>query len=127
MISNFCRACSPKVWIIGTSAASLAGPKDFFGGVLPTRLAMTKVITHGVTGASVFRPGDWPAEFAERISAAVLPGYNTFSRADTLRAADCRPQPTLPCIFSERIPTRVPSRATRRLRGNPFSDDQGSD
>ncbi|MES0000069.1 DUF3182 family protein [Mesorhizobium sp. M0051] len=70
------------------SRMGIAGPKDFFGGVLPSRLAMTKVITHNVIGASAFRPDDWPAEFPERVSGAVLPGYSTFSRTDTLQAAD---------------------------------------
>ncbi|WP_352935664.1 DUF3182 family protein [Mesorhizobium sp. M1169] len=55
-----------------------------------------------------------------------------FVRASPVKAfgINCRPPANATVHFQERIPTSVPSRATRRLRGyhgGPLSDNHGSD
>lgn len=79
----------PDDSLLATDAARLGinGPEALFGGVVPWRFAMTKVITHELVDASAERPQGWSAAFGRNVSTAVLPGYSAFSRSDAIRAA----------------------------------------
>lgn len=79
----------PDDSLLATDAARLGikGPEDLFGGVVPWRFAMTKVITHELVDASAERPQGWSAGFGRNVEAAVLPGCSAFSRADAVQAA----------------------------------------
>jgi hypothetical protein len=59
---------------------------DLFGGVVASRVLASKAITHPLVDAPAFVPDGWPAVFAERVRALVLPGYSAFTAADARRA-----------------------------------------
>jgi hypothetical protein len=65
----------------------IAGPQDFFGGVVPKQFIGTKIITHPLAHAQASAPEGWNRVFADAARSAVLPGCSAFTPKDALLGA----------------------------------------
>ena len=71
---------------------------DLFGGVVPTAVAATKMITHPLIDDEARAPDGWSPAFPRFVADSVLPGFSVFARSDALRGAH---------LLLERGPVRV--------------------
>lgn len=59
---------------------------DLFGGVVPSPVFATKLISHPLEATDAVAPHDFPHDVGARVHAAVLPGLSVFSAGDARRA-----------------------------------------
>lgn len=79
----------PSATLVGTGMAHMLGisdQNDLFGGVVPMPYVATKAITHPLLHPEAHAPKGWSGEFAQRVRAAVLPGFSAFSLEDAKEA-----------------------------------------
>jgi hypothetical protein len=68
------------------SPLGITGPNDLFGGVVPHAHVAAKTIVHPIAQAATAAPYGWRADFAQRLSALVLPGCSAFCHDDAMAA-----------------------------------------